>query len=387
MIRLTALHSLTLSGLVFLMACLLACAPKEEKPVISEPPPVLVSPVVSMDVTEEIQTTGQLVAKFESTIASQVSGQITVVLAEEGQAVGEGEVLLEIDPELRMLELANAEASMAEARAQSVENWRDLQRIQNLRERGATSEALLDDAKTKLELSRARQKAAEARLGLAERALSDATVRAPFSGLISRRYVSVGEFINVSMPIYEIVALDPIEAEFSFSELDSALVHLGQTVLISLAPYPDLVFEAEVTMISPTIDPDTRTLRAKALLSNPDGLLRPGLFAHVSLGLESRRGVTMVPEESILQRADGTVLYRLVGENRVERLVVTSGVLRDGLVEIKDGGVRRGDFVISRGQEQISDGGVVSLRTAEGTPVPSPPVATGPAAFASGAAQ
>lgn len=380
------LQSLSLSVLVGLAACLVACAPEDERPAVAEPPPVFVSPVVSMDITEEIRTTGELVAKFQSTIASQVSGQVTVVLADEGEAVSEGEVLLEIDPELRMLELANAEASLAEARAQAVENWRDLQRVQNLRDQGATSEAVLDDAKTKLELSRARQKAAEARLGLAERARADATVRAPFSGLISRRYVSVGEFLNVSMPIYEIVALDPIEAEFSFSEMDSSRVHLGQTVLISLAPFPDLVFEAEVTMISPTLDPKTRTLRAKALLSNPDGLLRPGLFAHVSLGLESRRGVAMVPEEAVLQRADGTVLYRLVEGGRVERLLVNSGVLRDSMVEIR-GGVRPGDFVVSRGQEQLSDGVTVSLRTKEGETLSTPHIASGPANFAAGAAQ
>ena len=386
MIRSIELQSLSLSFLVGAAACLVACAPGDERPAITEPPPVFVSPVLSMDITEEIRTTGELVAKFQSTIASQVSGQVTVVLADEGEAVTEGEVLLEIDPELRMLELANAEASLAEARAQAVESWRDLQRVRNLREQGATSEAILDDAKTTLELSRARQKAAEARLGLAERARADATVRAPFSGLISRRYVSVGEFLNVSMPIYEIVALDPIEAEFSFSEMDSSRVHLGQTVLISLAPFPDLVFEAEVTMISPTLDPQTRTLRAKALLSNPDGLLRPGLFAHVSLGLESRLGVAMVPEEAVLQRADGTVVYRLVEGGRVERLLVTSGVLRDSMVEIRDG-VRPGDFVVSRGQEQLSDGGVVSLRSKDGESLPTPQIASGPASFASGAAQ
>ena len=139
-------------------------------------------------------------------------------------------------------------------------------------------------------------------------------------------------------------------------------------------------------MISPLSDPRTRTLRAMALLSNPDGLLRPGLFAHVSLGLESRLGVAMVPEEAVLQRADGTVVYRLVEGGRVERLLVTSGVLRDSMVEIRDG-VRPGDFVVSRGQEQLSDGGVVSLRSKDGERIPTPQVASGPASFASGAAQ
>ena len=370
------------SGILFLSGC----APKDEVPMAAEPPPVLIAPVQLQDVTEEIQTTGQLIAKFEATIASQVSGQVTAILVDEGEEVSEGQVLLEIDPELKMLELANAEANMSEARAQAVESWRDLQRIQNLNERGAISEALLDDAKTTLELTQARQKAAEARLGLAQRALADSAVRAPFSALVSLRHVSVGEFLNVGMPVLEIVALDPIEAEFSFSELDSAHVRLGQTVYLELAPFPDLVFEAEVSMIAPTIDQRTRTLRAKALLPNSQGLLRPGLFVHVTLGMASREGVAMVPEESLLQRADGTVLYRLVEGNRVERIVVESGVLRNGMVEIKEG-LSVGDYVVARGQEQVSDGGVVSLRSTEGEPASLPHVASGRSVIVSESAQ
>ena len=139
-------------------------------------------------------------------------------------------------------------------------------------------------------------------------------------------------------------------------------------------------------MIAPIIDPQTRTLRAKALLSNSEGLLRPGLFAHVTLGMESRQGVAMVPEESLLQRVDGTVLYRLIEGNRVERIIVQSGVLRDGMVEIKEG-ISVGDFVVSRGQEQVSDGAVVSLRSTEGEPAPMPNVASGASPLASGSAQ
>lgn len=350
----------------------------------SGPPPVLVIPAVARDVTDRVEATGQLLAKFEATIASQVSGQVTATRVDEGDEVIEGQILLEIDPELRELELANAEASMAEARAQMVESWRDLQRIQNLRKRDATSQALLDNAKTTLELSRSRQSAAEARLGLAERALADATVRAPFAGLVARRNVSAGEYLSVGVPLFELVALDPIEAEFSLAELDSSRVHLGQKVGLRLAPFPDSRFEAEVTMISPTIDPLTRTLRVKALLANPDGLLKPGLFAHVDLGLEFREGVVMVPEESLLQRVDGTALFRLVEGERVERMVVRVGVLRDGWVEIRSG-LEPGDFVVARGQEELVDGGRVSLRSTEGDLLAAPEVASpGPTSASAG---
>ena len=360
----------------------LGCA-REEQEVFSEgAPPVLVVPVELRDVTDHVEATGQLIAKFEATIAAQVNGQVTATRVEEGDEVVAGQILLEIDPELRILELANAEASMAEARAQAVESWRDLQRIQSLKRRDATSQALLDDANTALELSGSRQNAAEARLGLAKRALADATVRAPFAGLVARRHVSAGEYLSVGVALFELVALDPIEAEFFLAELDSSRVHLGQRVEIELAPFPDTRFEAEVTMISPTIDPMTRTLRVKALLANPDGRLKPGLFAHVNLGLEFREGVVMVPEEALLQRVDGTALYRLVDGERVERMIVRLGETRDGWVEIK-GGLEPGDWVVARGQEELVDGGFVSLRSTEGDRIRAPEVASpGPASSA-----
>lgn len=368
------------------LAGLMGCAQEEQAAPAASLAPVLGVPVRLLDVTENVEATGQLIAKFEAAVASQVNGQVTSIWAEEGQAVIEGEALLEIDPQRRVLELSNAQASMAQAEAQVLESRRDFKRIQNLRKRGATSEALLDDARTALELSRSRQKAAEAHLGLAERALADSTVRAPFSGLIARRHVSTGEYLSVGMPLFELVALDPIEVEFSVAEKDSSRIRLGQVVQITLAPFPDLIFEAEVTMIAPTIEPITRTLRAKALFSNSEGRLKPGLFAHVRLGLESRRGVVMVPEESLVQRADGTVLFRLNDKDRVERLVVTPGVLREGWVEV-EGDVKQGDVVVARGQEQIVDGALVSRRSKAGAIAAPPTVAAGGSSFAAGAGQ
>ena len=106
--------------------------------------------------------------------------------------------------------------------------------------------------------------AARAELGVADRALRDASVRAPFAGWIARRDVSRGEYVRPGQPLFELVALDPIEVEFSVAERDSARVHIGQQVGVKVAPYPEEAFQGEVTVISPTLDPKTRTLRVQA---------------------------------------------------------------------------------------------------------------------------
>jgi RND family efflux transporter MFP subunit len=137
-----------------------------------------------------------------------------------------------------------------------------------------------------------------------------------------------------------------------------------------VAPYPDETFEAVVEMISPTIDPRTRTLRVKALIPNPDGRLQPGLFARAQLGIAKREAVLMVPEEAVLQRADGSVVFRILPGNRVERRIVRTGVTREGWVEIREGLVR-GDAVVSRGHSDLLDGSAIVPRNPDGTLVDS----------------
>ncbi len=367
-------------------ACLfgLACSDETAKSTQSmEAPPVMVEPVMVRDVMDRITATGQLVAKAEATIAAQIPGQVTTISVEEGDAVFAGQILLEIDPQRRELELVSAEAQLNEASAQAVEAWRAMDRIQNLNRRDAASQARLDEARTALKLAHSRKSASEARLGLARRALSDASVSAPFSGLVARRNVSVGEYLSVGLPLFEIVTLDPIETEFSVAEVDSGLVLLGQDVELSLAPFPGERFAATVTMVSPTIDPRTRTLRVKAELPNGNGRLRPGLFAHIELGVSERSDVIMVPEEALLQRASGSVLFRIRSENRVEQVLVETGVYSEGWVEVR-GDLYPGDRVVVRGQGNLLDGGAVSVRNRDGRPVDPNRVAAPVSSLASG---
>lgn len=343
-----------------------ACGPDESASVAEVlRPPVMVVRSQQRDVVDRIRAAGQLVAKAEATLAAQVEGQVSEIRAAEGEAVQSGAVLLVIDPERRQLEVANAQAQLAEARAELSVAERNYQRTKRLSKDNVASEARLDQDRTRESLARSVVSGAEARLGLARRALEDATVRAPFSGLIARRHVSVGEYLSIGTALFELVALDPIEVEFTLAEVDSSKVALGHPVEISIAPYPNETFMATVSMISPTIDPRTRTLRVKAELANPDGRIRPGLFAHTDLGVSERQDVIVVPEDAIVQRADGSVVFRLDDSGRVERMLIETGVHVDGWVEVS-AGLAPGDVVVVRGQARLDDGVAVSVRLADG---------------------
>jgi len=301
---------------------------------------------------------------------------VTRVVRDEGSAVAEGELVIEIDPERRQLEAASARAMLAQAEAQAAEAERELRRIEKLHAEGVAAEARLDQARTAARATRSALDSLKAQLGMAERSLRDSAVTAPFAGLVARRWVSEGEFVAPGQKLFDLVALDPIEVEFHLPERDSSRVAVGAPVAVRVAPFPDEVFTAEVTVVSPTIDPVTRTLRVKAALPNPDGRLRPGLFARADLGVAVREDVPMIPEEAVLQRADGAVAFRLGADGRAERRVLELGVIRDGRVEVRSG-LAAGDRVVVRGQNELVDGSPVSVRDVAGKPVPAPTTAVG----------
>ena len=332
----------------------------------ASPPPVTVAKVVVRELMERIEATGQLIARDRAAIAAEVSGRITEVVIDEGSPAEAGEAILRIDPERRELEVASARARLAEARASQADARRETKRTRKLVKQNVAAQTRLDEAEMNLALAASRVDGASAQLGVAERALADATVTAPFAGMVAARQVSPGEYVQVGQPLVELVALDPIEVEFSLAERDSGRVKLGQTVDVRVSPYPDERFRALVTMISPTIDERSRTLRVKGLIENSDRRLRPGLFARADLGVSDREGVRMIPEEAVLQRSDGAVVFRLDGE-LVERRVIVTGRMADGGVEVIEG-LGEDDVVVVRGHAALLDGLRVSIRNNDGSP-------------------
>jgi RND family efflux transporter MFP subunit len=365
------------AGIALALACTawtaLACGQRDASPE-AQAPPVATARVVARDVEERIGASGELEAQLRTTLAAEVSGRVTRVLLEEGDSVIAGSVLVEIDPERRSLALDEAKARAAQVEARLEKERRETQRVRTLHQQNVASESQLESADTALKLAEADAAAGRAQLGVAKRAYGDASVTAPFAGLLARRHVNVGEFVQPGAPLFDVVSLDPIDVVFHLAEVDSSRVALGQKVSVHVAPHPDRVFEATVAVVSPTIDPATRTLRVKAMLPNPDGLLRPGLFARADLGVALRRNVVVVPSEAVLQRASGPVVFVVGAEDRVAKREVKLGSFhRDG-VEVNEG-LRPGELVVTRGHSGLVDGAVVHVAEtieppASGTPVP-----------------
>ena len=338
---------------------LLACDAPDPTPAVKAPV-VATARVVAVDLEERIGASGELVARRQTTLAAEVSGRVTALRHMEGEAVRAGDVVLEIDLERRVLEIEAAQASVAKALASLERQQRETERMRTLHESNVASVSRLETAETELKLAEANAAAERAQLGVTQRVLADASVKAPFDGKLGRRHANVGQFVQVGTPLFEVVSLGPIEVVFHVAEIDSARALVGQKVDVTVAPYPDRTFEAVVISVSPTIDSDTRTLRVKALLPNGDGILRPGLFVHADLGVAVRQGVTFVPEEAVLQRSDGAVIFTLDRESHVQRRIVKTGAFHEGSVEIVEGAAA-GEIVVTRGQTGLVDGSLVRV--------------------------
>lgn len=346
-------------GLVLLGAC------GSEPPPAKTLPSVVLAPVETRELKVRIEANGSLVARQQALVAAEVAGRITELVRDEGSEVAQGDVVFTIDPERRRLELADAQAGVTQADASAAEAGREAARIRQLQEKGVASKARLEQVETELRLAKSRRDAARARLGVAQRALADAEVRAPFAGVLAARRISVGEFVQPGTPLFELVALDPIDVEFKLPEADASRVALGQDVAVRVAPWPDAVFPAHVRFVSPTIDPQTHTILVRAALTNTERKLRPGLFASVDLGVADRSGVLMIPEQAVLERADGEVAFRVTGDLHAQRVSVETGQHLDGFVEVTKG-LSASDRVVVSGHYSLVDGVRVQPRTPDG---------------------
>lgn len=360
-----------LSSIAFASALVLCVGCGEEEVAEAEfLPSVSAALVESVDLREEIKASGDLQARLHTTIAAEIEGRVTEISVDEGGSVEAGQVVLEIDPQRRQLELDAKRAQLAQARANYLKEKRQTDRIRKLRTEKVASQQQLEEADTALLLASSRVEAERAALGVAERALADASVSAPFAGLIAKREVQLGEFVQPGTSLVELVALDPLEVVFSLTELDTERVRSGQSVDVVVGAFPDRVFEGVVRFISPTVDPATRTLRIKAEIDNSDGLLRPGLFARVNMGVAPRNGVVMVPEEALIQRSDGAVLFKITEDGRVKRVTVDTGTQNAGRIEVR-GDVAPGERVVRRGHGGLADGAMVVVREGEPSAVAS----------------
>jgi membrane fusion protein (multidrug efflux system) len=376
-------------SLVFVALALTACKKPEEaasaeKPQQTPPPPVTVedAPIVIQPMPRTLTLTGTVVADRQSEVAANVSGRVIATPIERGRKVQAGETLAIVDSKAAGFSVAATAAQAELALTQVHQAEEDCARAERLYKEGAVAEAEYNRQKTQCKAQLLQATAAKAQAELQAKLAGDTIIRAPFSGAIGERYVNAGEYVQPASKVASIYSFDPVRVTVSVPEPAVGKVKEGQTLELRVASEPDRSFPATVVYLSPALRTTTRDLLVEAKAPNPDGNLRPGMFATVELKVGEEKTPT-VPEDALVTEGTVKKIY-LVRDGRAFELVVRTSVKEGGRVGIIEPLTEK-DRVIRRPPPGLRDGSVVTIGTPKAGEAAKPVEAPKPNPSATGA--
>jgi membrane fusion protein (multidrug efflux system) len=337
---------LTLAGGAAVLAAGLAAWllwPAQGQETASPPPPptpVVLATAESGRLVREIQALGTIVATSSVMLAAEITGRVTELRFEEGAEVPEGEVLVTLDPGP-----AEAEARAAEAEAAELEQ--QLSRSSRLARGGFAPRGDVADLRQRLAGAQARVAAAESRL-------AQSRIVAPFAGRLGLKQVSVGTLVQAGTPLVPLDAVDPIDLRFAVPEQEAARISEGAAIRATSTALPGRVFEGEVRIVAPRVDPALRTVTIEARLPNADRALRPGMLMQVVVAAEVVEQAVTVPPRAVVLQGPEHFVFR-VEDGIARRTPVRIGQRLPQRMEIQDGLVA-GAQVVLEGLQGLQDG-------------------------------
>lgn len=297
---------------------------------------VLVSEIEFKDVVEAIGTAR---ANEQVLITSKYSDLVDDIYFEDGQLVEKNDVLVKLNHQEEAAKVKELQANLEESVAQ-------LNRFQDLLKKKATSKSLVDQQEAKT-------KAISAQLLSAKTKYNDLTIKAPFSGILGFRQISVGAYIDSGDVITSLDDLSKIKVDFTVPERFITSIAIGQVISARNTAYGELVFQGKVTSISSRVDTETRTLQVRAEIPNQSLKLRAGMLLNV-LVERSVDTVLHVPESAVIPVENKHFVYTVVGDE-AKKIEVNIGRRQPGIVEILSG-INQGEQVVVEGALKLRDG-------------------------------
>ena len=353
-------------------------------------------------VRRTVEAVGSLFAYDEVVVSSEVDGRADQVLVDVGDHVTKGQTLVEIvsiefklaaDQQSAIVEAARAKlgmtgddpevkdpsktAAVKKAAADLANAEQKYKRSKQLVQQGVLArqtyeedEAVYNAAQAGYELAvqdvrnlQAALKQERALRDLADKKLRDTRILAPFSGYVKERNVTVGQYLKVQTPVMGIVNVDPMRVRVKVPEKMSAWVPVGQPANVSVEAYPDRMFSGKIWRINPSVDPQTRTFDAEALIENHQGLLKPGFFAKATIPSTRVDRIVVVPQKALSYAYGIYKVYALTKSNKLKEREVKLGDRIGQDVEVIDG-LTEGDRLAlpTEGQElALKDGATVKV--------------------------
>jgi membrane fusion protein, multidrug efflux system len=350
-----------------------AAPPPEARPAAA----VTVAPVKGVDEPVIVEATGSFQADESSDVAPESSGRVLATPVDVGQHVAKGAVLIRIqavDANLRLDE-ARAAVQRADANVKLAESQNSLaqttaKRNEALLKGGLIPQTTADEARTQAETSannvlvaRASLAQVRAQLALAEKAVSDVVVVAPFAGYISQRRVAVGEFVQPSTAVVTLLRIDPLRLQLTIPSVQAAQVAVGQAVTARVDAFPGQTFEGRISAVNPLIAAESRSFIVEAKVPNAKGELKPGMFAVASINQGRTERAMLVPKRAVIEDVN-TNSFRVfvVDPNNTARVRVVQLAARQTQPESTKilTGIKEGERVATSNLADLYDGALVT---------------------------
>lgn len=336
--------------------------------------PVYVREVQPEYIAQKVQYLGDISGDPSVVVYPKISDIISEIRVENGDYIQEGETLGIIRDATVRAAKEQAEAAYFSAKSQLANVMIEYERMKTLQEANAISRSQWDQVITQREMAEAGLRQTEAALELAKTQLGYAELKAPISGYVSNLAYEVGDMSTPQKPLATIHQISSVKANIKVTEKDLAYIRKGQDCEIAISAYPDQIFKGKVDNISPVIDPQTHTALVEIYADNSEEMLKPGMFARVSIVTEERRNAITIDKAATAKQ---TVLKRFGTSIRDDRPVETFHcfTVRDGMaiktpietgIESKTkyevvSGLKAGDLVVVMGQNNLKDSTLVEI--------------------------
>ena len=331
--------------------------------------PVEVETVTTGSIEETIELTGWIRADQLVDVASKVAGRVEslhvltdsndLVPVEEGVLVKKGRQIAIIDHAVYLAQLAAAESSVKAREVELKDAEREKERIIGLYEGGSATEQTRDKTVTAAELAAASLSLVKANLELARINLRESTIVSPIDGIVTSKYIDMGNLIRVGERLVTIADMKTVKVVVPLAERYTAKVTVGMPVRISVDAYQDKEFDAKVYSIYPALDNQTHTILIEIRLNNEQLLLKPGMFARVTLITKQKDNVVVIPRDVILGgKINKPYVYVIDGEDGgkvAHKRIVAIGIKQGARYEITEG-LKTGETLVVNGMNFLMDG-------------------------------
>lgn len=337
--------------------------------------PVETATIKKGDFVHSLFYDGDINAEYEVKVFSKVPDRIEHFYVDAGDKVGKGAPIARIVATTLEQTVQQAEAGLTAARAQLANVRLEYERMQRLRKENAVSQQQYDAVETQYEAVGAQVQQTEAALASTQSILKDATVTAPISGIIGKRYYEAGDMAAPTLPLVSIVQMDKVKITFDATEEDLGKLAVGQKAEVRVKSYPDVTFSGSVAKISPVLDPLTRMAEIEVLVDNPQHKLKPGMYAEVQVTTRIINDVIVIPRYAVIEN---TSLEKVEGKDVVVRnyfvYIVKNGKAEQRTLDVEflnhtriavRAGVSVDENLVVDGQNKLRDGAAVVVTTRE----------------------